>query len=214
LKAQEAALNGLKYPLGTILSWVPKPLPATPHQETIPDGWVYCDGGVIPKGVWAGQKTPNLNGEGRFLRGGTAAQVLTPEGHMVQDHTHVDNGHTHADTGHNHPFVTVGGGQLTEKCTRHDSHGTFSRHGYPEDCKLSGGPTHYATTSDDDILGWFDTDKQPKYMPFNLWGQQSLTTSKSAITSSKTNIGGMATGVHGTETRPTNMRVLWIMKAW
>ena len=34
---------------------------------------------AIPEGIWAGSFTPNLNGEGRFLRGGQDNNVLTLE---------------------------------------------------------------------------------------------------------------------------------------
>ena len=45
-------------------------------------------------------------------------------------------------------------------------------------------------------------------------GKANIQASKANIQSSKSNIGGMANGSKGTETRPINMRVLWIMKAW
>ena len=45
-------------------------------------------------------------------------------------------------------------------------------------------------------------------------GKANIQASKANIQSSKSNIGGMANGSKGTETRPVNMRVLWIMKAW
>ena len=55
-----------------------------------------CDGGLIPPpSVWAGQRTPDLNNERRFLRGGRDETVLTMEEDALQDHTHsvVDPGH-------------------------------------------------------------------------------------------------------------------------
>merc|ERR1712126_206667 len=101
--AQDAILANLDaFPLGTILPWVNRPSTRASHYEKIPDGWVVCDGRVILNGVWKGSQTPNLNGEGRFLRGGSLADALTMESHMVQDHVHADQGHTHADAGHTH----------------------------------------------------------------------------------------------------------------
>ena len=55
-----------------------------------------CDGGLIPPpSVWAGQRTPDLNNERRFLRGGRDETVLTMEEDALQNHTHtvVDPGH-------------------------------------------------------------------------------------------------------------------------
>jgi hypothetical protein len=42
---------------------------------TIPYGWMKCDGSLIDKGPWKNFVTPNLNGEGRFLRGGTPLEM-------------------------------------------------------------------------------------------------------------------------------------------
>ena len=69
------------------------------HQTSdIPDGWVRCDGAIIPSGsIWAGQHTPDLNSARRFLRGGTDSDALKMEGHQMQQHKHnvYDPGHTH-----------------------------------------------------------------------------------------------------------------------
>ena len=50
---------------------------------------------LSPPSIWAGQKTPDLNNEKRFLRGGSDQEVLTLEEDMVMDHTHdiSDPGH-------------------------------------------------------------------------------------------------------------------------
>ena len=105
---QDSAISDLQldtFPLGTIIPWVNKPTPDTLHTEEIPDGWVLCNGTTIAEGVWKGDKTPNLNGEGRFLRGGDPHEVLNLEEHMVQDHTHIDDGHTHTNSGHEHGYT-------------------------------------------------------------------------------------------------------------
>ena len=64
----------------------------------LPDGWMRCDGSVTPHGsIWEGKKVPNLNGERRFLRGGTDGNVLKLEEDQLQSHEHIfsDPGHSH-----------------------------------------------------------------------------------------------------------------------
>ena len=39
-------------------------------------------------------------------------------------------------------------------------------------------------------------------------------TGQANIQTSPANLGGLASGNKGSETRPINMRVIWIMKAW
>ena len=160
------------FPLGSIIPWVNKPSLGSVHQEDLPDGWVLCDGGVIPQGVWQGEHTPDLNGDERFLRGGSMSQVLTLEEHMVQDHMHQDPGHSHTDTGHGHTyyqgFVEHIAGCGVEGCNDY-------RFGHSEQVTVNSHANIEANTS---------------------------------------NHGGLATGNKGSETRPVNMRVIWILKAW
>ena len=143
----------------------------TIHHEDLPEGWVICNGTIIPKGVWKGEKTPDLNGEGHFLRGGAPHLVLNMEDHMVQDHTHIDNGHTHEDAGHSHPYEDCGQGIMT-----------IDGHDYPAAANQCVDKTSHI--------------------------------SKANIQKSKVNMGGIEYGHSGNETRPINMRVIWIMKAW
>jgi len=91
-------------PIGTIIAWVNNIGPGS-NPQTIPKCWIICDGRTIPEpSPWAGKKTKDLNGQGRFLRGGTSNQVLDIEEDTFQDHGHtvIDNGHSHSDRGHNH----------------------------------------------------------------------------------------------------------------
>merc|ERR1719391_1142520 len=90
-------------PIGTISAWVTKPSKDTREDAmvSLPDGWVRCDGATIPEpSTWAGQLTPNLNGEKRFLRGASDSEVLTLEEDQMQDHKH-----TVSDPGHTHSYV-------------------------------------------------------------------------------------------------------------
>ena len=85
-------------PVGTILAWTMRVDAAGNTTGDIPRGWQRCDGSTIPPpSVWAGQTTPDLNTERRFLRGGSDETVLTVEEDMMQDHTHgiQDPGHSH-----------------------------------------------------------------------------------------------------------------------
>ena len=86
-------------PVGTILSWVLRVDNDGGEIVDLPDGWMRCDGSVIPHGsIWTGKNVPNLNGERRFLRGGTDEDMLKMEEDQMQDHSHdlVDPGHGHA----------------------------------------------------------------------------------------------------------------------
>ena len=59
-----------------------------------------CDGSVIPApSPWEGEKTPNINGEERFLRGGLDGVQLQTEDDSLQAHTH-----DVSDAGHSHPY--------------------------------------------------------------------------------------------------------------
>ena len=60
--------------------------------------WHKCDGSIIdPPSALEGQKTPDLDCEERFLRGGPDNLVLSMEEDQLQDHEHIfhDPGHTH-----------------------------------------------------------------------------------------------------------------------
>ena len=154
-----------KFPLGTILPWINRPELDTLHHEEFPAGWVLCDG------VWKGKHTPNLNGEGRFLRGGHPGEVLTLEDHMIKDHTHLDNGHSHTDAGHTHSYQDCGSGLMT--IDGHDYDAALYA------CKTKTTESGHAN-----------------------------------IQQSKSNHAGVEAGNKGEETRPVNMRVIWIMKVW
>jgi len=60
-------------PVGTIIPWVPEANLITGLSEhntegDLPNGWVHCDGSVIPEpSPWHGTTTPNLSGEQCFL---------------------------------------------------------------------------------------------------------------------------------------------------
>ena len=69
--------------MGSIIAWTPIPNLDSKKPVDIPDGWVECDGGQIAEGEWRGEKTPNINGHNRFLRGSGKGQVLQTENQQV-----------------------------------------------------------------------------------------------------------------------------------
>ena len=89
-------------PIGTILAWVLR-VDNDTSAETVdlPDGWMVCDGSVIPDGsIWSGKLVPDLNGKRRFLRGGSDDMVLTLEDDQIMEHTHILN-----DPSHSHSYI-------------------------------------------------------------------------------------------------------------
>ena len=96
-------------PIGTIIAWVLKVDKGSDGNiSDLPDGWMRCDGDVIPsKSIWAGQRVPDLNGERRFLRGGDDKDMLKMENDQVLQHTHdvVDPGHVHTSTDTHYTFT-------------------------------------------------------------------------------------------------------------
>ncbi|MFO0723832.1 MAG: hypothetical protein U1E65_08630 [Myxococcota bacterium] len=83
-------------PVGAVMAWHRDLLPV--GQRTLdPDGgWVPCDGRVIsdPESPLNGMTIPDLNGQGRFLRGGTNSGVVQSD--QIQSHRHNDAGHSHS----------------------------------------------------------------------------------------------------------------------
>jgi len=81
----EGAISGFGImPIGSIIAWH-KDLNGVPDLS---DGWVECNGGILndPDSPLNGQTIPNLNGEGRFLRGSDTSGVLQAD--AFQGHLH------------------------------------------------------------------------------------------------------------------------------
>merc|ERR1711934_1066555 len=176
-------------PLGTILAWVPQP-EASMTAETLPEGWLPCDGSTITRGPWMGGKTPDLNSIGAFLRGGTEENILEVESDQVQDHQHEDPGHQHdcdasataSDHYHDIYYYTSGG-----------SNNIYCPSGWSSSCTHGDG--HYRTSGE---------------------GTHDLTVDADcSITSKPSGIGGVdSSSRSGTETRPINMKVFYVMRCW
>merc|ERR1711892_781504 len=97
-------------PIGTIVAWSPKPNKAFLGKlESLPDGWVECDGKPISEGIWDGFATPDLNSYGHFLRGAAHYDdVLEEQAGQVEKHLHgfTEQAHQHEyNTEHSHAYT-------------------------------------------------------------------------------------------------------------
>ena len=157
-------------PIGTISAWVTKPTKDGDETVNLPEGWVRCSGETIPEpSVWAGQLTPNLNGEKRFLRGSSDSEMLTLEEDQMQDHKHQVS-----DPGHFHKYDD------------------YSNHADGED-------GHWGPGSSDQAVDRFDKSHD----------------STSGSSPTGMTVQGVSSGFRfGTETRPKNMNVIYIMRVW
>lgn len=100
-------------PVGSIVAWHPD----LPGMPPLSGDWMPCDGQMVTdvESPLLGQELPNLNGEGRYLRGGlfsgelqddaTAANGLAASAGLAGNHSH-----TVGSAGaHNHNRTNVGG---------------------------------------------------------------------------------------------------------
>merc|ERR1739838_85051 len=175
-------------PIGTILAWVPKPQVGA-NPVDLPNGWLLCDGSSITQGPWAGGKTPNLNSIGAFLRGGNNGHVLEIEQHQVEDHHHADSGHKHS---------------CSASSSASSHHHTYT----------------YSSASSDagDICGTNGACADPdtlKHTTQNT-GNSGISISTSCGTGSvHSGLGGVSSPAKsGGETRPINMKVIYVMRCW
>ena len=175
-------------PIGTIAAWVAKPASGASNTQEIPDGWVFCNNSIIEKGPWAGARTPNLN-NGNFLRGGGLDQQLQMEQDQIQDHRHTDPGHTHSAS----------------------SSSSSHRHSY-DDYYIKGGDGSYPAYCYRGSCSSNDLDGATRHGSSSAWSTVSVTTT---VRSRTTGISGVSSSYRrGSETRPKNMKVTWIMKCW
>jgi len=174
-------------PLGTILPWVPRP-EASLAQEAIPDGWLPCNGTQIEKGPWAGGRTPDLHSMGAFLRGAEEGRVLEMEESMVANHEHEDTGHQHDCTA-----------SSTAEPHTHETQDTWAYMGTGQsDSKMASGSNGQYYRND--------------YTSSSTTASVSTSCSTFSHTSG---LGGVSSPTNsGGETRPANMKVLYIMRCW
>ncbi|MEW6516915.1 MAG: hypothetical protein AB1439_08430 [candidate division FCPU426 bacterium] len=84
-------LNGVPFvlnydvPIGSIIAWHKNMPPGAP---TLSSQWVECNGQTLsdPESVFDGQIIPDLNNQGRFLRGGSSSGVLQADDLKAHNH--------------------------------------------------------------------------------------------------------------------------------
>jgi len=185
--------------IGSIIAWIPGNFAET--KGNIPEGWQRCDGSLITKGPLANINTPNLNGQGLFLRGGEDHLVATIQQDMVQDHTHKDPGHTHTDTGHSHTqddHIHAASFSFVEPLDYHDVESQL---------KLP--------STNNSIIDSFYYGGKFEYTIFSDSRTPAIHTSNAEISSAKSGISTVEENYRkGHETRPKNMVVTYIMRIY
>ena len=164
-------------PIGTILSWVVKVNNNGEEIASLPDGWLRCDGSTIPAGsIWTGKTLPDLNGEKRFLRGGSDNDVLTMEEAQMESHDHSVSATAHvSDPGHKHGYQYESGHRTS--CDDAD-------------------PDGHCITSMYSVNG------------------ASETAHSGISVSVDVDVGSVNGASTGSETRPKNMNVIYIMRVY
>lgn len=179
-------------PIGSIVAWVMKPDKNSNHTEIVPDGWIRCDGSAIPPpSIWAGSTTPNLNGGRHFLRGGSDAECLDTELDQVQDLalSLSDPGYSHSESGHNHDDIG-------------------DQHIWADHYCAYGGADDYGSL----CIAWDAAGHLENWLRTDL---HSVSTAHITIDASSSGITLLQSDYRrGTETRPVNTKVIWIMRIW
>jgi len=198
LKQNQGFLSDL--PLGTIIPWHRDmqihPNSGNKYIPQLPAGWVKCDGRKLkdPESPFHGQVIPDLNGEGRFLRGAATSGEL--QDNQMQSHTHADAGHTHEDEGHGHSIEDPGHGHKAPTWNGQDGPYEVPRYGYSYDYD-GAAPTTESTTG-------IEIEK----------GSAKILSSKADLGEPVAMDGSSLGERVGNETRPINMSVIWIMKVY
>merc|ERR1712227_20663 len=149
-------------PIGTIISWVSKVDNSGGESSDLPEGWLRCDGSIIPApSIWEGKLVPDLNNEMRFLRGAPDSSILTMESDQLEEHKHEVN-----DPGHTHPYKD--------------------------------------STA--------DKDSQCLSIGFGCAHDNQSHDRSTSSTSTGITVNGVEDGQSGSETRPKNMHVTFIMR--
>ncbi|MCP4129741.1 MAG: hypothetical protein GY754_01875 [bacterium] len=177
LQSEIDTLKKVVAPVGSIQAWHK----TLDESLEIPAGWVECNGQVVndTESDYDGLTVPDLNGEGRFLRGGAVS------GELEEDATAVNG--LGADSGGSHAHSITEYYQIP-------LHGTYS---FTYRSGEEGNPGSTTTPSGNkNGLAYTNIGDQGLYytMTTNTTGSHSHS----------------LTG--DTETRPSNMSVVWIIR--
>jgi hypothetical protein len=191
--------NGLtgQMPVGSITAFT-NHLTGTP---SLPSNWKMCDGSVIqdPNSPMNGQTLPDLNGGARFLRGSATSGTLQAADAVVPAHVHGLSAHTHSMLAHSHA-----GGSLVYS------------HKHP----ISTSGTAQASPAFTAVAATLRQDNGTVAGTTSPTDTSSDTWSGTSAGPSTPDTGGPSTnstptdGGSGSETRPINMSVIWIMRIW
>lgn len=152
-------------PIGAIVAWHKNIAAALPP---LPDNWVECNGGTISdaESPIDGEAIPDLNGDARFLRGGSTSGTEEAEDTLIPNHSH-----SHTLTLPNHAHTQ-----------QRNSTGALGTNTNTATSTTSGTPVAAAPPTGN-----------PTTLP-SIAGSIS------------------SGGASGSETRPINMSVVWIMR--
>ena len=178
-------------PIGSIIAWIIKPTKESANATYLPEGWIRCDGTTIPPpSIWAGSKTPDLNNNKHFLRGGSDSDYLESEDDQIQDLeiSLIDPGHTHSEKGHQHTSTTDKFYDPGFVCNM--------------DSKKSGNEWHECSTHDFSQDWWTEYHRPISFEHIEIYSAETKISFE------------MADYRRGDETRPVNTKVIWIMRVW
>ncbi|MBS1634805.1 MAG: hypothetical protein JST26_02710 [Bacteroidetes bacterium] len=182
-------------PIGTIEAFH-KNMAATP---TLPWGWVECNGQVLadPESPYNGQTIPDLNNTQKFLRGDVTSGTMQTD--AIGSHNHT--GTTSTDGAHNHTGSTGSVNSTNGRVV-------------PWDDNFSQNQMNAANT------GALGNTPAPGGLPWNglatvgnfLTTIDQLDHTHAISTDGSHSHTFTTSTTGGTETRPTNMSVIWIMR--
>ena len=171
-------------PLGTILVWVPRAEVGGNTTAALPAGWVRCDGAPIPS------PSPWAGHLTPDLNGGRRFLRGGGDGEALELEEHQVEEHLHTDPGHSHT--------ATSSSPPH-------AHGFKD--------FYIHETEQDDLHG--------SGYPIGYLAAASSATEKVAasvstvVAAGATGMGGVAAPArHGAETRPRNMKVVYVIRVW
>ncbi len=183
-------------PIGSIEAFH-KSMPATP---VLPWGWVECNGQVLAdaESPYNGQTIPLLNAAGKFLRGSATSGVMQTEDVGIHTHT----GTTAAAGTHNHGGSTGSVNSTNGRVVPWDDNFGTDKMDGANTGQLINTPAGGGGIPWDGLatVGNFLTtiDQLDHTHAISADGNHTHTFTTNAST--------------GTETRPTNMSVVWIMR--